>query len=131
LNPSYPKPFEHWEHEILEQVEEKIAPIRSSLLNFKQNQDKEVAKLEGELLRTQKFIAMLGVHYSANICHALILQYKPKEDERFFAQIVAAASAARTEIKASNDPLSVAGKFHEKWSSKLENEGIPTVQLAP
>ena len=125
------KPFEHWEQEILQDVEEKLAPIRQAILGLNKAKSEEVAKLRNELLRTQQFVATLGVHYSASMFQLLVLQHRPKEHERFFTQIAAAAAAARSQISSSSDPLPIASKFHAKWSKYIEKLGVPTVELAP
>jgi len=124
------KPLEHWEHEILQQVDEKIEPIKHSLINLKQNQDKEIAKLQLELLATKRFIASLSINYSASRFISLIGKEKPKMYDSFLPKMTAATSAAFSKIDTSDDPLAIAGRFHNKWASYLASLGIPLVDLS-
>lgn len=125
------KSFEHWEHELLQQVDEKLEAIRSSVVNLKQNQDKALAELEGKLLRTQRFAARLAIQYSAEQCVLAVKRERPKMVDDFFTQISVDSASAIARIGTSNDPIAIVGEFNDKWYPYLQRIGIRIVLITP
>lgn len=125
------KPFEHWEHELLKQVDEKIEPIRSSILNLKRNQDKALTELEGRLLRTQRYVARLAIQYGAEQCVSAVKRERPKMVDDFFTQIRVDSASAIARIGTSNDPIAIVGEFNDKWYPYLQRIGIRIVLITP
>ena len=110
-------------------VDEKMELVRHSLLSLKKTQDETIAQLNGELLRTQRFLAEVSITTNFNQCYKLMRDQKGEMAKRHHSQLVASASAATTKVQQSDDPLSIAGEFIDKCRETLKHLGIQFVQL--
>lgn len=110
-------------------IEEKIQPIRSSLLNLKQNQDTIATKLKGELLRTQRFLAKSDIIFNAYESYTLVRDQKPEIIDEFELQLTAEAAAASSKVDSSDDPLSLANEFIAKCHKHLKKLDVFYIQI--
>ncbi len=111
-------------------IDGKIKLVRRELQQLKVAHDAVVAEQRQALLTTQRNIAAFIITSTCeNTLHTL-LKLKSKEADHLITQLTATASASKTSVKTSDDPISISAKFYQECYDGQEKLGVKIINLS-
>ncbi len=122
----------------IEEFKDKVGELQTDFEELSDRIDKieilniqrQLNSLHDSLLDTQRWVAKMGIHYSAKHILGNVRAQKPDMSSRAFTQLTANLSSALSKADVSTKPLDVLGDFHDKLAKYEKEWGLKLIDLS-